>query len=133
MTLVTSTAVKIADDVGKLEPALLFLPGWCANRTVLEDLVAPSGRHRRALALDWRGHGESAAAGGDFGEKELVEDALAVTEASPVRQLVPVALAHAGWIAIELRRRLGAMVPKLVLMECLILEAPLRSRKRFGA
>lgn len=48
--------VKTADDVGKLEPALLFLPGWCANRTVFEDLVAQSGRHR-----PWHSIGEGMA------------------------------------------------------------------------
>jgi len=37
---------------------------------------------------------------------------------------VPVALSHAGWVAIELRRRLGPRIPKLVLLDWLVLEAP---------
>lgn len=37
---------------------------------------------------------------------------------------MPVALAHAGWVAIELRRRLGDRVPKLVLLDWIVLEAP---------
>jgi len=107
--------VSIAyDDLGKGEPALLLLPGWCANRTVFKNLAPLCGAHRRTLALDWRGHGESGAASEDFGIEELVEDAVSVMEASSAERIVPVALSHAGWVAIELRRRLtdaGSSVP----------------------
>jgi hypothetical protein len=40
-----------------------------------------------------------------------------VIEASQAQHVVPVALSHAGWVAIELRRRLGALIPKLVLLD----------------
>lgn len=59
-----------------------------------------------------------------FGAEDLVEDALAVIEASGARSVVPVALSHAGWIAIELRRRLGDRIAKLVLIDWLVEEAP---------
>lgn len=112
------------DDLGWGEPALLFLPGWCANRTVFKSLTPLCAIYRRCLALDWRGHGESGTAIAAFGSEGLVEDALAVINASGAQQVVPVALAHAGWVAIELRRRLGGKVPKIVLLEWLILEPP---------
>ena len=35
----------------------------------------------------------------DFGHKGLVEDALAIIDDSGARQIVSVALAHAGWAA----------------------------------
>ena len=38
----------------------------------------------------------------------MVADALAVIEAAGIEQVVPVAASHSGWVAIELRRRLGA-------------------------
>lgn len=112
------------EDQGRGEPALLFMPGWCGSRAVCGPLAAGCAAHRRTLALDWRGHGQSQAPGEDFGAKELVDDALAVIEASGAQQVVPVALSHAGWVAIELRRRLGARVPKLVLLDWIMLEAP---------
>lgn len=125
MAQVTSTVIPIVyDDLGQGEPALLFMPGWCSNRTVFEALAARCSLHRRTLVLDWRGHGESGPAADDFGNNGLVEDALAVIQASDAQQVVPVAHAHAGWVAIELRRRLGALIPKLVLLDWLILEAP---------
>jgi hypothetical protein len=39
-------------------------------------------------------------------------------------QVVPVSLAHSGWVAVELRRRLGSRIPKIVLLEWLVLEPP---------
>ena len=123
--LQTSTPIPIAwDDAGSGEPALLLMPGWCSPRTVYRDLAPRLARHRRVMTLDWRGHGESGRTFGDFGEEELVEDAEAVIEASGAEQVVPVALSDAGWIALELRRRLGARISKLVLLEWLVLGAP---------
>lgn len=112
------------DDHGEGGPALLFLPGWCASRKVFADLPRQAATRRRVLALDWRGHSEPEAAPAPFGSDELVEDAIAVIEASGARSVVPVALSHAGWIAIELRRRLGERVAKLVLIDWLVQQAP---------
>ena len=98
MTRFASTPVRIAyDDAGTAEPGLLFLPGWCANRTVFKDLVAESGRHRRVLALDWRAHGGQRRSARTL-ERELPQDALPVIEARGVRRVVPVALpTRVGW------------------------------------
>jgi pimeloyl-ACP methyl ester carboxylesterase len=122
---VMSAGVQINfDDLGRGEPAQLFLPGWCANRTVFQDLMPLCTTHRRSLSLDWRGHGQSGVPAGDFDDTALVVDALAVIEASGIEQVVPVALAHSGWVAVELRRRLGERIPKIVLLEWLVLEPP---------
>ncbi|MCL6505968.1 MAG: alpha/beta hydrolase [Bryobacteraceae bacterium] len=56
------------------------------------------------LALDWRGHGQSEKPAGDFGTADLADDAMAVIEASRAEQVVPVALSHAGWVAIRTGR-----------------------------
>lgn len=112
------------DDGGTGEPALLFLPGWCTSRAVFAPLLSGAAQRRRVLALDWRGHGASVMPAGDFGARELLDDALAVIEASGARAVVPVALSHAGWMAIALRQRLGARVPRLVLLDWIVTEAP---------
>ena len=120
-----SQSVSIVyDDVGQGEPALLLMPGWCANRTVFQDLLSRCSRHRRTLAFDWRGHGQSGPAGGEFGEEQLIEDALSVIAASRASQLIPVAMAHAGWVALKLRQRLGLRIPKLVHLDWLVLDPP---------
>jgi pimeloyl-ACP methyl ester carboxylesterase len=111
-------------DLGKGEPALLLLPGWCATRSAFAKMIDLCAAHRRVLALDWRGHGSSGAPTADFGTPALVEDALAVINASGVTQVAPVALSHAGWVGIELRRRLAELVPKLALIDWIVLDLP---------
>ena len=123
MAITSSQGISIVyDDVGQGEPVLLFMPGWCANRTSFKDLLSRCSRHRRSLALDWRGHGQSGPAGGDFGEEQLLEDALSVIAASRASQVVPVARAHAGWVALKLRQRLGLRIHKLVHLDWLVLD-----------
>jgi pimeloyl-ACP methyl ester carboxylesterase len=124
--MTTETAARIAvDDVGTGEPAVLFIPGWCGDRTVFDDLVAGLGKRRRALSLDLRGHGGSARTGTDFGTDALVADALDVIRSTGRQRVVPVALSHAGWVAIELRRRLGPdVVPGIVLLDWMVLGPP---------
>lgn len=112
------------DDFGAAEPALLLMAGWCSDREVFAGLTERLANERRVLALDWRGHGRSESPSTDFGTDGLVADALAVIAASGAEQVVPVALAHAGWVAIELRRRLSTRIPKLVLLDWIVLDPP---------
>jgi pimeloyl-ACP methyl ester carboxylesterase len=107
------------------DPTLVLLPGWCGPRSLFNPLQERLGGVLRAVALDWRGHGESKPAEVDFGSAELVEDALAVIDHCGAERVVPVAVSHAGWVAIELRRRLGpARVPGVVLIDWMVLGAP---------
>ena len=113
------------DDRGSGEPALLCLTGWCSSKARYDHLVPLLAEKRRTLAFDWRGHGDSQRDVGDFGQEEMVADALGVIEASGVEQVVPVAASHSGWVAIELRRRLGPeRVPKIVHMDWMVVEPP---------
>lgn len=111
-------------DEGIGDPALLLMPGWCGTRAAFDPVIERLRARRRVLALDWRGHGASGAPPGDFGEEDLVHDALAVIADSGVQSVVPVALAHAGWVGIDLRRRLGHLVPGLVVVDWIVTEAP---------
>ena len=125
MSKMTAPAPRIAyEDVGQGEPALLFLPGWVSDHTQADPTAQLSAEHRRVLVLDWPGHGRSEKPSTDFGYDEMVESALSVIEASGVQWVVPVAQAHAGWAAIELRRRLSERSPKLVLTSFLVLDPP---------
>jgi pimeloyl-ACP methyl ester carboxylesterase len=113
------------DDHGDGDVTLLFLPGWCGPRTYFGALVDRLSAQHRTLAIDWRGHGESKPANGDFGVAELVDDAISIIQESGARRVVPVAAAHAGWVAIELRRRLDAdLVPGIVFLDWMVLGAP---------
>jgi pimeloyl-ACP methyl ester carboxylesterase len=112
------------DDSGQGEPALLFMPGWWCSREMFARLLPLCASRRRVLALDWRGHGQSESPEGDFGTKDMVEDALAVIEASGAQRVVPVAQAHANWMALELRRRLSERILRVVSLSWIVLDPP---------
>ena len=107
------------------EPALLLLPGWCGDRTVFDGLLARLGTARRTVALDLPEHGTSPRTGEDFTTADVVDAAVALLDELAVDRVVPVALSHAGWVAIELRRRLGAQrLPGVVLLDWMVLGTP---------
>lgn len=111
------------DDVGRGEPALLFIPGWCTTRSLFQPLLSRWSNRRRVLCVDLRGHGDSEQVVPDFDNSTVLEDLRMVIDASGASQVVPVGLSHAGWWALELRRHLGAeRIPKLVLLDWLVTE-----------
>ena len=126
-TTATSLRPRIRyDDLGTGEPALLCMTGWCSSRGRWAAAARCCSEHRRVLNFEWRGHGDSDPAPGDFGTAEMVDDALAVVEAAGVSTFVPCAASHSGWVAMELRRRLPERVPKLVSLDWLVTEPSAR-------
>jgi pimeloyl-ACP methyl ester carboxylesterase len=124
MSYAEADGVPIAyDHQGpRADLAVLCLTGWWMDRGYYRPLVERlAGRHR-VITLDWRGHGDSGRAPADFGYQQLADDALAVIEASGVRNIVPVTQAHGGWAAVELRRRLGDRVRRIVAASWLVLD-----------
>jgi pimeloyl-ACP methyl ester carboxylesterase len=122
-TATTTDGLRIAyDDSGGEGLPLVCLTGWCSSRHRYDRFHDLAAQHRRVLRLDWRGHGDSEPARGDFGVDEQAEDVLAVVDAAGVDEFVPVSASHSGWVAIELRRRLGDRVPRVVHMDWLLVE-----------
>jgi pimeloyl-ACP methyl ester carboxylesterase len=75
------------------------------------------------VSFDWRGHGDSAPADSDFGTSEMVEDALAVIDATALHTFIPCSASHSGWVAIGLARRLGPdRVPAIAHLDWLLVE-----------
>ncbi len=125
MPFATTGALKIYyNDLGKSEPAILYLAGWCDSRNSFNEFTFSCARNRRVIAPDWRGHGKSEKPKVDFGNNELVEDAIAVIKKSKIRKFVPVAKANGGWVAIELRRRMPQRIPKMIFIDWHIFEPP---------
>jgi pimeloyl-ACP methyl ester carboxylesterase len=127
MKQVETKGARIAyDDRGARGPGptLLCLPGWGVNRGFFAPLAERLAPRHRVLTLDWRGHGDSSQPSSDFGHAELLEDALAVLEASGAETAIPIAQAHGAWVAVELRRRLGGRVPAVVATSWLVLDPP---------
>jgi pimeloyl-ACP methyl ester carboxylesterase len=125
MTTIAARATRGLDDLGAGEPALLLLPGWCGDRTVFDDVAGRLAEGRRTLVADLRGQGDLAGETDDFESAAQVDDLVDTLDSRGVTRVVPVALAHAGWLAVDLRRRLGpARVPGLVLVDWMPLGTP---------
>lgn len=107
------------------ETAVLFVPGWCGGRDAFDALVEGATDHRRAISVDLPGHGDSPDPGWDFTIGHVVDELVALVEREHLARVVPVGLSHAGWAAVELRRRLGAeRVPGVVLLDWMVLGTP---------
>lgn len=113
------------DDVGVGEPAVVLIPGWCGDRTVFQPLLPPLSRRRRTIAVDLPEHGRSPRTGADVTTSDVVDALVELADREGVERMVPVGLSHAGWAAIELRRRLGQdRVPGIVLLDWMPLGTP---------
>lgn len=125
MTHTTVTPVPVSfDDAGRGEPALVYLTGWCLARASYTAMVEHTARYYRSIAIDWRGHGTSPAAEGDFGWPQMADDVLAVLDGCGVDRFVLVANAHAGWVARDLAERVPDRVAGVALINWLVLGAP---------
>ncbi|NMF65587.1 hypothetical protein DP115_23645 [Brasilonema octagenarum UFV-OR1] len=112
------------DDIGAGEPALLLFPGWCADRGILAAFAEIESKKRRVINVDLLGHNESRRPEGDFGSEDMIRETIKLVDSLNINEFVTVSVAHAGWIAIELRRRLVHRVPKMVFLEWIIIEPP---------
>lgn len=123
MAEVNSKGVRIDyTDTGSGENTFLLMPAWCMSRSIYDDLVPLLATKGRVLSMDWRGHGASEKPAADFGAADLIDDAIAVIEASGAAKVIPVSSSHAGWVNISIRHRLGEhRIPKLVFVDWLVL------------
>ena len=120
MSTLTSLAVS---DLGTGTTATLHLPGWCGGRDVFDPLLAAAAGRR--ISVDLPGHGQSVAPAGDFTSADVLDDVLAHVDQLGLERVVPVALSHAGWFAVELRRALGPeRVPGIVMIDWMPIGAP---------
>lgn len=125
MAHASAHGVSIAyDDLGAGDPPLLLLTGWCSSKERWSAVARLCAQTRRVLSSEWRGHGASERDVGDFGLEEMVADALAVADAAGAGQFIPCAASHAGFVAIELRRRFPERVPMLVHVDWYVLPPP---------
>lgn len=122
MSALADTLGLGVDDLGEGEPALLLLTGWCSSRERWAKAAPLLAEHRRVVSFEWRGHGESQPEAGDFGTAEMVQDALSVIAAAGLETVIPCSASHSGWVAIELRRRLGDRVPAIVHLDWMVQE-----------
>lgn len=112
------------DDMGRGEPALLLLPGWCADRGIFAPLTKLLSKKRRVINADLLGHNESARPEGNFGSEDVICEVSKLIDSLGINEFITVSVAHAGWIAVELRRRSIHRLSKMIFLDWIIIEPP---------
>jgi pimeloyl-ACP methyl ester carboxylesterase len=119
----TSDGVRLAYGVagegvaGEGAPELVFLHGWCCNRSAFAPQAAFFSRRHRTLSLDLRGHGESAkptAGPGVYSVDTLADDAIAVVRDAAFARPIVVGHSLGGLVALACAARDGARAAVLI-------------------
>lgn len=118
----THTSLAVS-DLGTGTISTVHLPGWCGGRDVFDPLLAAEGGRR--ISVDLPGHDRPGAPAGDFTSADVLADVVEMADHLSLDRIVPVALSHAGWFAIELRRALGPeRVPAVVTLDWMPIGPP---------
>ncbi|MEU1548304.1 alpha/beta fold hydrolase [Nocardia sp. NPDC005745] len=98
-------------------PGVVLLPGSAADRQIFlqSGIFGSLTNYARAVALDWRGAGESAPSKGDYGFAEEVEDVVALLDAKGLETACVVGVSHGAAVVLELALRHPDRVQGLVL------------------
>ncbi len=86
---------------GRGEPALVFLHGWCCNRSFWEPQLAFFAKHAQVVALDLASHGESRAGRKNFTMASFGADAAAVVRKLGLKRVVFVGHSMGGPVMLE--------------------------------
>jgi pimeloyl-ACP methyl ester carboxylesterase len=105
------------ERAGGGEPELLFLAGWCCDRTAFQPQFDYFARKHAVTALDWRGVGQSDSPGDGYAIPELADDVAAFCAAVGIEKPIVVGHSLGGMIAVELGGRHVPLPSALVLVD----------------
>ncbi|HEY2673562.1 MAG TPA: alpha/beta hydrolase, partial [Rugosimonospora sp.] len=109
----TVDGVRLAYEVaGTGEPPMLFIHGWCCDRSYFAPQLRHFAAHHAVAALDLRGHGDSGRPEpepGNYDVEALAGDVLAVARAAGLDRPVVVGHSLGGLAALVCAGRPGAV------------------------
>ncbi|MGH7023530.1 MAG: alpha/beta fold hydrolase [Caulobacteraceae bacterium] len=99
-------------------PALVLLHGYTGHARSWDAFAAAMTDRYRVLALDQRGHGDSAWAGaGNYGISEMTRDLIAFVAALKLDHFALLALSMGGMVAMDYAGRRPAELERLVIVD----------------
>lgn len=99
---ISKDGVPIAySTYGSGEPVLVFVHGWCCNRSVWRNQVPYFEKDYRVVTLDLAGHGASGRKRTVYSTKSFAEDVAAVVRAVGAQKVILIGHSFAGDIIIE--------------------------------
>jgi pimeloyl-ACP methyl ester carboxylesterase len=114
-TVASSDSVEIAYTVrGEGKPALVFVHGWCCDRTYWRSQVSHFSKTHQVVTIDLAGHGESGTNRESWTIEAFGEDVVAVVEKLGLDDAVLVGHSMGGLVNAEAAQRMPGRVVGLV-------------------
>jgi pimeloyl-ACP methyl ester carboxylesterase len=112
---ISDDGISIAYEVsGKGEPAIVFIHGWCCDRTYWEAQLPYFAHKYKVVTIDLAGHGESGLDRKEWTMGAFGEDVVAVVNKLNFDQVVLVGHSMGGPVILEAARRMPKRVIELV-------------------
>jgi pimeloyl-ACP methyl ester carboxylesterase len=96
------------------EPALVFIHGWCCDRSYWKEQLSHFAEKYKVVAIDLVGHGESGLDRKEWTMGAFGEDVVAVVNKLNLKQIVLVGHSMGGHVLLEASRRMPKRVIGLV-------------------
>ena len=116
--MIRSTEVTKSEDgtpihfevVGYGRPALVFVHGWCCDRSYWKEQVAHFATSNRVVTLDLAGHGESGAERDHYTMPQFGRDVAAVVEHLNLQRVILIGHSMGGPVIVEAARCIPSRV-----------------------
>jgi pimeloyl-ACP methyl ester carboxylesterase len=105
------------ERAGQGGPELLFVHGWCCDRTAFQPQFDHFAQKHAVTALDLRGCGRSDRPADGYGVRDLTDDVAAFCHAVSIERPAVVGHSLGGMIAVELAARYPSLPRALVLVD----------------
>ena len=114
-TAVSADGVPISFQVkGSGTPALVFVHGWCCDKSYWDAQVAHFSKKHKVVAIDLAGHGESGLGRKVWTMAAFGEDVVAVADKLGLDRMVLIGHSMGGAVILEAARRMPERVIGLV-------------------
>ncbi len=112
---ISADGVSIAYEVRREgEPALVFVHGWCCNRSYWSEQLPQFAEKYKVVAIDLAGHGDSGLNRKEWTMGAFGEDVVAVVNKLNLEQVVLIGHSMGGFVILEAARRMPKRVIGLV-------------------
>jgi pimeloyl-ACP methyl ester carboxylesterase len=112
---ISADGVSIVYEVrGEGEPALVFIHGWCCDRSYWNEQLPYFAQNYKTVAIDLAGHGESGLDRNELTMGAFGEDVVAVVNKLNLDQVVLVGHSMGGFVILETARRMPKRIIGLV-------------------
>ena len=111
----SADGVSITYEVrGEGEPALVFIHGWCCDRSYWSEQLPQFAEKYKVVAIDLAGHGESGLDRKEWTMGAFGDDVVAVVDKLNLEQVVLIGHSMGGFVILEAARQMPQLVIGLV-------------------